>query len=63
LPFRSLVVGSQDDPFCSPERTGQLAQDWGADCVFLGALGHINADSGLGDWPEGHQLFTDLWKD
>ncbi len=30
-----------------------LAADWGARAESLGARGHINAESGLGDWPEG----------
>jgi predicted alpha/beta hydrolase family esterase len=28
-----------------------------------GDCGHINADSGLGSWPEGHVLLQDLMKD
>ena len=28
--------------------------------VDLGAAGHINADSALGDWPEGHALLQEL---
>jgi hypothetical protein len=62
LPFRSLLVSSQNDPFCSPERAEQLASDWGSEHWDLGPKGHINADSGLGDWPEGHRRFTDFWK-
>lgn len=62
LPFRSLLVSSQNDPFCSTERAASLAADWGSELWALGPLGHINADSGLGDWPEGHHRFTDFWK-
>lgn len=53
LPFAALVLYSEDDPFCSPERARAMAADWGAQAIQLGALGHINAESGLGDWPEG----------
>jgi predicted alpha/beta hydrolase family esterase len=53
LPFAALVVYSQDDPFCAPERARALAADWGAPVHNLGAAGHINADTGLGDWPQG----------
>ena len=56
LPFPSLLVASQDDPCCRFERAGQLAQAWGSRLVDAGARGHLNADSGLGDWPEGHAL-------
>jgi uncharacterized protein len=56
LPFRSLVISSNDDPFCSPERSAQMASDWGSAALSLGARGHINGESGLGDWPEGWAL-------
>ena len=63
LPFRSIVVGSDNDPYCSAERAQQLARNWSAHWVGLGAAGHINADSSLGDWPEGHTLLQTLLKD
>jgi uncharacterized protein len=63
LPFKSTVVGSQNDPFCSVERAQGLAQDWGAQWVDLGLAGHINAESSLGDWPEGHALLQTLLKE
>ena len=63
LPFRSIVVGSDNDPYCSSERAQQLARNWSARWVGLGAAGHINADSSLGDWPEGHTLLQTLLKD
>jgi predicted alpha/beta hydrolase family esterase len=62
LPFPSLLVSSQNDPFCSPDRAQQLAADWGSEHWVLGPYGHINADSSLGDWPEGHRRFTDFLK-
>jgi predicted alpha/beta hydrolase family esterase len=63
LPFRSILVGSDNDPYCSAERAQQLARDWSARWVGLGAAGHINADSSLGDWPDGHALLQTLLKD
>jgi predicted alpha/beta hydrolase family esterase len=33
LPFPSTLVGSQNDPYCSPERAQQFASAWGADWV------------------------------
>lgn len=56
LPFRSLVVVSSNDPYCSLERSTAMAADWGAQVVIAGALGHLNAASGLGDWPQGRDL-------
>ena len=60
LPFRSVLLGSRDDPYCSYERAQGFAADWGSEFVDYGHCGHINADSGLLDWPHGlaqlHQL-------
>ena len=60
LPFASTAVLSADDPFSALARGLQLAADWGSQIVTLGRAGHINADSGLGDWPEGLALLADL---
>ena len=56
LPFPAVLVGSRDDPYCRFERAQALAETWGAGFIDLGARGHINAESGLGDWPEGRTL-------
>jgi uncharacterized protein len=53
LPFVATAVLSSDDPFCAIERGRVLAADWGAEVVEVGPRGHLNADSGLGDWAEG----------
>lgn len=60
LPFAAVVVASRDDPYCRYERAQTLAADWGARWVDAGAAGHINADSGLGDWDAGHALLSGL---
>lgn len=56
LPFPSLVVGSANDPFARPERTRAFADAWGSRLVEIGEAGHLNAESGHGDWPEGLRL-------
>ncbi|GAA1503025.1 hypothetical protein BJ978_003104 [Agromyces terreus] len=56
----ALVVGSENDPFGTREFSAALARTWGAAFVSAGALGHINADSGLGAWPEGRDLLDGL---
>ncbi|HEX5805256.1 MAG TPA: alpha/beta hydrolase [Macromonas sp.] len=56
LPFDSVVVASSNDPFCTLARAQSLAHGWGSRFLDAGPLGHLNADSGLGDWPEGHAL-------
>ena len=58
LPFASLAVISSDDPFCDPARARAMAADWGSRIVDAGPRGHLNADSGLGDWPEGRQMLA-----
>ncbi len=58
-PFRfpSLVVASADDAFGSSVHARRCADAWGSDLVEIGQAGHINADSGHGEWPEGWSLF------
>ena len=60
LPFAATLVGSRNDPYCAHPRAQDLARDWGARWVDLGDAGHINADSGLGDWLQGHTLLQEL---
>lgn len=63
LPFKSTLVASNDDPYCSPVRAAQFASAWGSQLVVIGAAGHINGDSGLGDWPQGQELLKQLLTD
>jgi predicted alpha/beta hydrolase family esterase len=58
LPFESTLLASQNDPYCSFARAQLFASAWGAKCVDYGNAGHINAESGLGDWPAGHALIA-----
>lgn len=60
LPFPAIAVTSSDDPYAAPERSAQMAHDWGAERVEIGARGHINGESGLEDWPEGRALLERL---
>ena len=63
LPFSSALIAANDDPYCEASRSRQLAKDWGARFIDAGKGGHLNAESGLGDWPEGRQLLNDISKD
>ncbi|MCD2442718.1 alpha/beta hydrolase [Agromyces sp. SYSU K20354] len=56
----TLVVASEDDPYGTRAYAAALAETWGAGFVSVGPLGHINADSGIGAWPEGRELLDDL---
>ena len=53
LTFKSILLGSRNDPYCSFERAKTFASAWGSEFIDYGHRGHINAESGLGDWPEG----------
>ena len=63
LPFAAHLVGSRNDPYCDFPRAQGFAADWGARFTDLGEAGHINADSGLGDWAQGHAWLEELKKD
>jgi uncharacterized protein len=54
LPFPSVLFASSDDPFCKLERAQLFAAAWGSQLIEMGPRGHLNSDSGLGDWPEAH---------
>lgn len=60
LPFKSILVASRNDPHCSFERSQRFARAWGSELVDQGDAGHINAESGLADWPPGHALLRQL---
>ena len=58
--FASMVVTSTDDPYGTADHASRLANAWGSRVVNIGVRGHINADSGLGAWPDGYNLLTQL---
>jgi predicted alpha/beta hydrolase family esterase len=60
LPFRSVLLASRDDPYCSFARAQQFAAGWGAALIDYGHAGHINTDSGLDAWPDGHARLMNL---
>lgn len=60
LPFRSLLVASLDDPYAAMGQSKRMARKWGSQLIDAGPLGHINADSGIGNWPYGKFLLRQL---
>lgn len=60
LPFPSLLVASNNDPYCTIDRAVEFATCWGSDFHQAGEAGHINLESGHGPWPEGLLMFTRL---
>ena len=53
LRFPSMILASSNDPYASIAYTRQCARQWGSAVVEVGPLGHVNAASGIGDWPWG----------
>jgi len=60
LPFPSIVAASRDDPYLGLSQARQMAQRWGARFVDAGAIGHVNARSGIGEWALGLSLLRQL---
>ena len=60
LPYRSVVVASTNDPFCPIRTAGAYARSWGSEVVRLQNAGHINLESGHGEWPLGLALLQSL---
>ena len=60
LPFKTTLVASTRDPFCKFPDAQAFAAHWGSAVVNAGPIGHINADSGLGDWPAGRELLREI---
>ncbi|MEM7464640.1 MAG: alpha/beta hydrolase [Pseudomonadota bacterium] len=58
LPFPSVTIASRNDPFCSIEKSEEMAADWGSLFMDAGESGHINHESGHGPWPEGLMVFS-----
>ena len=56
IPFPTIVVASDDDPYVSLERARLFAASWQSELVIVPGAGHLNSDGGLGDWPDGLAL-------
>lgn len=60
LPYPSIVVASSNDPYCSPRMASAYARSWGGEFVRIQNAGHINIESGHGDWSFGLALLHSL---
>ena len=60
LPYRSIVVASTNDPYCPIRLAGAYARAWGSEFVRMQNAGHINIDSGHGEFPLGWALMQSL---
>jgi len=63
LPYRSVLVASGNDPYCPVRLAGAYARAWGSEFVRLNDAGHINVESGHGEWPLGLALLQSLTGD
>lgn len=60
LPYRSILVASSNDPYCPIRLAGAYARAWGSEFVRMQNAGHINIESGHGEWPLGVALLQSL---
>lgn len=60
LPYPSILMASSNDPYYPARLASAYARAWGSEFVRLQHLGHINTESGHGDWPLGKALLTTL---
>ncbi len=58
--FPSIVVASSNDLYGSLGFARSCALALGSRFVNIGAAGHINSESGLGEWAEGWPLYQEL---
>jgi predicted alpha/beta hydrolase family esterase len=47
----TLIVCSDDDPYCPPGAVDTYAEPLGIAAKVLPGTGHINSDAGFGEWP------------
>jgi predicted alpha/beta hydrolase family esterase len=60
LPFPSITVVGSNDMYVLPERAKLFADAWGSRLVVLEGVGHINPDSGAGEWTAGQAYLAEL---
>jgi predicted alpha/beta hydrolase family esterase len=60
FPFKTILVSSSNDPYGTSMYAESCARSWNSKFVNIGAAGHINTASNLGDWPEGFALLKEL---
>ncbi|PXV62855.1 hypothetical protein CLV62_11771 [Dysgonomonas alginatilytica] len=58
--FDTIIVSSTNDPWVSTKRAELFAESWGSKLISIGDAGHINAESGYGEWQEGLEILKKL---
>lgn len=60
LPFPTIMVCSSNDKWMTLERAQLLAKTWGSELTIIDNAGHINGDSGYGEWDSGLDILDKL---
>jgi predicted alpha/beta hydrolase family esterase len=56
LNFPSIVAASTNDELSDFDNVRTLAQAWGSRFIDIGPVGHLNPNSGYGNWPGAEAL-------
>ena len=48
----TLIVCSDDDPYCPPGAVATYAEPLGIPAHVMPGAGHVNTDAGYGEWPD-----------
>ncbi|MES2261987.1 MAG: alpha/beta hydrolase [Pseudomonadota bacterium] len=56
----SIMIASSNDPWMTLAHAALWARRWDSEFIDVGQAGHINADSGLGDWVFGRRQLQKL---
>jgi predicted alpha/beta hydrolase family esterase len=60
LPFPTLVIASDDDPWMQASKVQLWSDIWNSEFISLPSAGHINTASGFGPWDAGLTLFNNF---
>lgn len=60
ITFETIVVASTNDPWATLNKAKSFADNWGSKFVNIGDAGHINDQSGFGDWQQGQEILKRL---
>ncbi|MBK7107429.1 MAG: alpha/beta hydrolase [Ignavibacteriae bacterium] len=58
--FKTIIVASNNDKWIKIERAKYFAECWGSEFINIGNAGHINVDSGYGNWYEGIEILKKI---
>jgi uncharacterized protein len=58
--FKTIVVASSDDIWVSIDRAKYFANCWGSEFINIGNAGHINAETGYGQWTKGLEILQTI---